>query len=709
MLRPSRSVLYAGLAAGVIAVTVARTTDRTGAIRGRLRHWIHRTPAAPAVPAADEREIAAANKALHALDEAARARADFANPVTWDRNSGPDPYALKEIGSSGFVVGILRGSDAVVLLDRSLREVQRLPAPRSPVALAVAGDSVLVAGELATEVARFRWDGRRLESAGTAAIEGVRAIRGVTFGPGDWVYLIEEQRGRLIALELDRSGRDRLVFRHRHELTVGNGPMRMARVRDRLIIDCLLDHALVIQRLEASGALAGEPPIRIVLDGPIWSFAAVEDGRGLRIAIGAAEDHALDRTIGAFGYIDSFLYLYDVDLDAREATRREAVNLGQHGIVVPKVLLLSGWTVRVSGYGSAKLCNLSLDPFRHVAAPPIVDTVTELVPGTNDVVERSDGAMIYADPLLDAWVAVTTEGAPPTIVPVPETAPRDPVVRLGEALIFTTLMAPWARSDGPLSRFTCETCHFEGYGDGRIHHTGRGDVHAVTKPLLGLFNNRPHFSRALDPDLVSVAFNEFRVANARSDHDPWFRLHVSDAPWLAALGVGDDLLTPQRLREAFMRFLMAFNHRPNPATLGRSTFTADERAGARVFRDRCESCHEARLSSDAADSRVPFERWESLVMTHDGSIVWGKDEYSQSGVVPYVHPEGARIPSLRRLYKKHPYFTNGSAKDLSSVLDRARFGDGAFWHETPDGQSNAETTGLDAREKKALLAFLDVL
>jgi hypothetical protein len=711
MLRPSRSVLYAGLAVGVIAVTLARTAARNP----RFRHWFQRTPAAPAAPANHDREIAETNKTLHALDDSARAKADFANAVTWDRAAGPDPYALKEIATSGFLVGILRGADAVVVLDRSLREIQRLPAPRSPVALAVNGDSVLVAGELATDVARFRWAGGRLEPAGTSAIDGVRAIRGITFGPGNWVYLIEEQRGRLIALELDASSRDRLVFRRRREIAVGNGPIRMARVRDRLIVDCLLDHALVIQRLEASGALADEPPIRIVLDGPIWSFAAAiwsrendDSDRFLRIAVGAAEDHPLDRTIGAFGYVDSFLYVYGVALAEGRAWRTDTVNLGERGVVLPKALLLNGATVRVSGYGTDKLCEMSLDDSRD-ARLPRGETVTDLVPGTNDVVERSDGALIFADPLLDAWVEIAKPGDKPTIVPVPAAAPRDPVVRLGEALIFTTLMAPWARSDGPLSRFTCETCHFEGYGDGRIHHTGRGDVHAVTKPLLGLFNNRPHFSRALDPDLVSVAFNEFRVANARTDHDPWFRLHVADAPWLASLGVGDELLSPERLREAFMRFLMAFNHRPNPSTLARSAFTADERAGARAFRDRCESCHEARLSSDVAGSRVPFERWESLVLTHDAPIVWGKDQYNQSGVVPYVHPEGARIPSLRRLYKKHPYFTNGSAKDLPSVLDRARFGDGTFWHETPDGQSDAETTRLDAREQKALLAFLDLL
>jgi len=705
MMRPARSVLYVGLAAGIVAVALAKT----GLITGVMTGWMtgrNRRPHAPAGSAAHDREIAEADKELHALDEGARAKADFANPVTWDRASGPDPYAVKEIASSGFLVGILRGSDAVVVLDRSLREIQRLPAPRSPVALAVAGDVVLVAGELATEVARFRWDGARLSPAGTAVIEGVRAIRGITFGPGGWVYLIEEQRGRLVALQVDASVRDRLAFGRRRDLAVGHGPVRMARVGDRLIVDCLLDHALVIQRLNPLGGAADEPPIRIVLDGPIWSFAARESRRGLLIGIGSAEDHPLDRIIGAFGYVDSFLYLYDVDLGARRATRRAAVNLGERGVVVPKVLLFSGATARVSGYGTDKLLEMNLD-----GPVPAGETITELVPGTNDVVERSDGALIFADPLLDAWVEVARPGAKPVIVPIPGAAPRDPALRLGEALIFTTLMAPWGRSDGPLSRFTCETCHFEGYADGRTHHTGRGDVHAVTKPLLGLFNNRPHFSRALDPDLVSVAFNEFRVANARSGHDPWFGLRVGDAPWLAALGVGDDLLSPLRLREAFMRFLTAFNHRPNPATLGRSAFSDDERAGARVFRDRCESCHEARLASDVSDSRVPFERWESLLFAHDGPIVWGKDEYSKSGVVPYVHPEGARIPSLRRLYKKRPYFTNGSAKDLSSVLDRARYGDGAFWHDTaktPEGTSD-ESAGLAPREKHALLAFLDLL
>jgi len=106
---------------------------------------------------------------------------------------------------------------------------------------------------------------------------------------------------------------------------------------------------------------------------------------------------------------------------------------------------------------------------------------------------------------LDAWVVASPSGNTLVRVDDASESTRSTESRLGEALLFTTLMAPWNRSDGRLSRFTCETCHFEGYVDGRTHFTGRGDVHATTKPLLGLFNNRPHFSRALDRDITTDA------------------------------------------------------------------------------------------------------------------------------------------------------------------------------------------------------------
>jgi hypothetical protein len=84
--------------------------------------------------------------------------------------------------------------------------------------------------------------------------------------------------------------------------------------------------------------------------------------------------------------------------------------------------------------------------------------------------------------------------------------------------------------------------------------------------------------------------------------------------------------------------------------------------------------------------------------------VWSNATREQTGVVPYVHADGARVPSLRRLYRKRPYFTNGSAPDLDTVLRRARFTRDGFVH---DGSSGGEP--LDADARTALLAFLDLL
>src|SRR5690606_40778838 len=110
-------------------------------------------------------------------------------------------------------------------------------------------------------------------------------------------------------------------------------------------------------------------------------------------------------------------------------------------------------------------------------------------------------------------------------------------------------------------RFTCETCHFEGGVDGRVHHSGRGDVRVSTKPLRGLFNNRPYFSRAVDHDLTEIADNEFAVANRASGHTDWFTLQRNAHPWLAELGVTSPERSPALLRFALLRFPMSSAHR----------------------------------------------------------------------------------------------------------------------------------------------------
>jgi hypothetical protein len=649
-----------------------------------------------------------ASERLRAFETERHRATDFAKLAGWNESSGPDPYIIRFDSTRARAVGILRGDDALVVLDRSLHEIQRLPVPASPTALAVADDGVAVAGELSPLVARFVWKDDALVPDGVVDLGDVRAIRGLAIGDAGWLYVVEEHEGSLISIRVGASAKTKPTG-SRGEAHLCTGPVSLERAGDRLIANCVLDHALVFQKLDASGAVSPEPPIRIVHDGPMWSFDARPIAGGLLVAAGGVEDHPLDRTVGAFGYVDSFLYLYRVDFEKKAALRQAAINLSELGVVTPKALTLQASPraeVTVAGYGSDPIAELKFQ--EDLSAAPTV-SLHRLVPGASAVARLDDGSLGFADPLLDAWV-LDSPGHEPQVLPVAGKIvanERDPLVRLGEALFFSTLMGPWNKSDGPLSRFTCETCHFEGYVDGRIHHTGRGDVHAVTKPLLGLVNNRPHFSRALDPDLVSVAFNEFRVAGAKSEHDPWFALSYTDAPWLARLYPNQASFSPEVLRKALMAFLMTFNHRPNPMAFQRTSWTSEERAGAEVFRDRCESCHEARLVSDEPGTRVRFDRWEQLVMSPAGPIVWGKAEYKKTGVVPYVHDSGARVPSLRRLYKKRPYFTNGSAKSLEEVLTRARFvAPDGFWHEAP---GNVLGDALDERARAALLRFLDLL
>jgi hypothetical protein len=672
--------------------------------------------------------VAARLQPLRDFEEQRRRARQPGPAAAQPRITGADPYLVRALPGGTRLGSILRGAGELVLLDGDLRVVDRVATPPAPTGLAVTeGGDLFVSSELSPTIVRYSARGGGLQRTGAITLGAGYTARDIAVGPGPSLYAVDERQGLLITLGLHnpdgRTG-EALKISHRHEKPIGRGPIGVARVGSLLLVNCLLEHAVVALRVDRDGRAVG-PPLRIQQDGPLWSFDAVVTGEGqgeVLLAVGGVEDHPLDRRGGSFGYIDSFLTLYRISTRGTlRATRTAATNLSELGLVTPKVVALAraasgGVEALVTGYGSSPLVTLSW------RWPPVAEPGARqraLAPGTTSVVRRADGALVFADPLLDAWLISDEKGEVRT-VPVPPAAlgavaagrptsasERDPLTRVGEALFFTTLMAPWNQSVGPLSRFTCETCHFEGYTDGRTHHTGRGDVRVTTKPLRGLFNNRPHFSRALDPDLTTVADNEFRVAGAKSDHDPWFSVKVADFPWLHTLGVREEELGPVTLRRALMSFLMDFTHAPNPTAVGGGRWNAEQRAGAGIFRERCESCHQARVVSDDPGSRLPFSQWERVVMSEADSLIWGLSEYRKTGILPYVHDKGARVPSLRRLYKKFPYFTNGTAKDLGEVIARARFKDGAFLHDPAPAEP--DYASLDPEAARSLKAFLELL
>jgi hypothetical protein len=673
---------------------------------------------------------------LHAFEEERRRAADFAHLPPSDRALGPDPIAIRALPGTSppRYVGLLRGQSTLVLLSETLQEIARAGTPALPTGLAVADDgAIAVSGEQAPFVALYAVSHGELHETERRKLDpDVLGLRDVALGGSgrakSVIYTVDERSGALFANDGRRTQRIKACV----------GPFRLARTGDELVVDCLLDHQLLVFDLDRDGFPGSAPRASIHHDGPIWGFDARVAGGDLLIAAGGVEDHALDRTEGSFGFIDSFVFLYRVSRAG--PTRLGAVNVSEHGVVTPKALELhvdasGGATVLAAGYGSDRLAQITWPALpgapRSSAglagdALPTVTTRASL-PGAASMASVGDAlgsqalheaTLVFADPLLDAWVRLPPAPAAPAPVLVPDAAPapaRSGLSRVGEALFFTNLMAPWNHSDGRLSRFTCETCHFEGYIAGRTHHTGRGDVRATTKPLLGIFNNRPHFSRALDPNLTIMVDNEFRAAGAKSDHDPWFSASETGLPWLGLLGVPLADLDPVGMRRALMAFFMDFTHRPNTAVLPQALrgasldsprpFTETEKRGADVFAQRCESCHEARLSTDDPSTRQPRERWEALVMTREGPIVWASNVYKKTGVTPYVHDLGARPFSLRRLYKKWPYFTNGSAKTLGAVLERARFKDADFWHDA----APPDATALTPPEQEALRSFLELL
>jgi hypothetical protein len=657
-------------------------------------------PGTPRPAAASAPTIDGALAALRAFESGRRAATDFARDWSGDGAFGADPYRLIAAGDQRWL-GVLRGSSALVVLDDELREQARAPAPWRPLGVALSGEGVaLVGGELEPGLRRYRLE-PQLEPLEPIEVPGVTGWSALAAGAEDRVYAVSESSRSLFVIEGASSPSPRV-----HEYGgLGHAPRALAYVPGYVVVNCLLDHALIAIPLDAAGRPRnasdelGADVVRMTHDGPFWGVALAKRDERLLIAASGVEDHPLDRSPGSFGYIDSFLYLYELDAPGR-ARRRFALNTSEHGVVTPKALTLSaddsGVRVHVTSYGSAAALDLALDHDFALARL----TSQRAPPGSADVLETADGRRLGANPLLDAW---TIERAGDVqLVPVGE--PRDeraPSSKLGEALLYTTLMAPANRAEGALSRFTCEACHFEGYVDGRTHRTGRGDVVATTKPLFGLFNNRPHFSRALDRDLTQMVHNEFRVAGSNSGHDPWFSLSPAREPWLAALGVEREV-APDELRRALIEHLMRASHEPNPLVRGRHELEAQEARGAALFQSACESCHQARLDTSDAGSRVPFERWASLILSDAGPIVWGADVYARTGIEPYVHERGARVPSLRRLGRKFPYFTNGSAHSLSQVLERVRLAP-AFSHAGGAG------TALPPEAQRALEAFLRLL
>src|SRR5262249_53893107 len=153
--------------------------------------------------------------------------------------------------------------------------------------------------------------------------------------------------------------------------------------------------------------------------------AREEEGDQLTVVAGGLEDHALDRTRGSFGFIDSFLHVFNVALAKRESTRIRSVNVSELGIVTPKVVeFVDAGSCRVSGYGTSDLVTINLADGKEQGR-------VGLPPGTR-AIERTATRAILSDPLLDAWIVLDEHGTKVVPAADPGGPPRSTLSRLGE-------------------------------------------------------------------------------------------------------------------------------------------------------------------------------------------------------------------------------------------------------------------------------------
>ncbi|MEE8585513.1 MAG: hypothetical protein V3T83_11745 [Acidobacteriota bacterium] len=623
---------------------------------------------------------------------------------------GSDPFRIDYLPGLDRYLVLLRNASEVLLCDNRLRVLDRQPAPRSPTGWGRDGEEQLfVAGELSSSLSVYRISADRLQPRQSLRLGETASVRDLVYlsRPSPALFLLDGFDRRLVRLELE-SGRRQLF-------PLGAGPVRILHRSGHLIINLLQEHSILVLPLQ-DGIPDFDRASRIRNQGPFWSLdAAVQQDR-LILAAGGIEDLPLDRSGGEFGNVDSFLFTYQLPevegvfrWDGEAGGRQSRFNLSELGVVTPKALKLvplpeGGLELWVTGFGADKLAQ-----FRLQGVEPRLVQLLDIPPGVSDIQVRKEGRHVrlaLANTLLDrSQLLSLAEGKTIHQLAVLKASGERSASarsRLGEILFFTTLLAPNNSSQGPLSRLSCEACHFEGAIDGRIHYTGRQDIHATTKTLRGLARNVPLFSRAGDESLSSMVLAEFRVANQGSQDI--FELRPSHHPWLKSVQGLPDLLTPLELRRAFLAFFVDFEHRPNPWRLHRKSLDEKALGGLEVFRKRCEDCHQA-VDSTRQGKAVPFDQWRDWLESQERDLIWGAPFYSKTGIRPYVDPAGARVPSLRRVWLKYPYFTNGSSKTIREVLERFRYQGSSVWHHH-EPSTDPPAKALTEDEIDALQALL---
>lgn len=261
--------------------------------------------------------------------------------------------------------------------------------------------------------------------------------------------------------------------------------------------------------------------------------------------------------------------------------------------------------------------------------------------------------------------------------------PGTTLPELGERLFSSTAL--WEGG----TTYTCNSCHWDGHTDHRLHPGMREVRWEQTRPLGGVGALSPVFTPGQASSLAGAVEGLVRVL------DPRFWEPARDQWWLRGRtlqGPGGPVeLSAHEVRRALLAWLAERPVEPGPL---RGPLSDEARAGLALFARDCGSCHEPTRS---AHGRVRVSNIE--VALADGPLPLTAPLWADTGVRPRFTPRGHRIAPLWQLGRGGPFLSDGSAPNLRAVLKRAR-------PHTPAVHGGAGPAAYSPDEIEALRAFL---
>ena len=364
------------------------------------------------------------------------------------------------------------------------------------------------------------------------------------------------------------------------------------------------------------------------------------------------------RNNGRVENLESFLYAYrEADLARGVLAPVHAVDLAAEHLTDAVAVAPTEAGILVAVSGSHRLARVDVETGASVLTRPSAFV-------TSDVL--AEGAWIFTVGLLDDALHVHRQSDLGLIETVPllaEPPPDpDPDYALGEVLFYSKAL--WA--DTPGNQFTCNSCHWDGGNDRRVHPGYRESRWELGRPASGVGMLAPVFTPGQSPDIITAVDGFVRALDERywTERDTGVWLEPVEVTIARDRRVW---LSPYDVRRALLTYLARLPVEPGFLRAPGQPFSAAAERGADLFWRDCARCHQP---SPHMAATTALERDAALDHLIERPLAFGAGRWEKSGVLPYFTEQGNRVSPLTQLGRGGPFFSNGSAQSLAEVLRR---------------------------------------